>query len=70
MAESRKDRKEEAKGILAQFRASGLSQREFAKQQGVSVSTLTYWLRRERLEREIAGETALVAGARTRRPSL
>ncbi len=61
MAESKKDRKQEVRGILAQFHASGLSQREFAEQEGVSLSTLTYWLRRERLEREISGETTLVA---------
>ena len=65
MAEKRKDRKHEVRGILAQFHASGLTQCGFAKQEGVSLSTLTYWLRRERLEREIAGETALVAIAET-----
>ncbi len=69
MAEKTKGRKHEVRGILAQFHASGLSQREFAKQQGVSPSTLTYWLRRERLEREIAGETALVAVAEAPSPS-
>ncbi len=58
---TKKNRQEEARGILAQFHASGLTQREFAKQQGVPGSTLTYWIRRERLEREISGETALVA---------
>jgi len=62
MAKKMKDRKE-SRGILAQFHASGLTQREFAEQQEVSLSTLTYWLRRERLEREVAGETALVAVA-------
>ena len=63
MAENRTARKPEASGVLAQFHASGLNQREFAEQEGVPLSTLTYWLRRERLEREIAGETALVAVA-------
>ena len=57
--------KQEVKSILAQFHASGLSQREFAHQKGVAVSTLSTWLRRERLEREVAGETALVAVAET-----
>ena len=60
MAEKR-DRKKEARGILAQFRASGLTQREFAEQQGVSASTLAYWIRRERLEKKLQGETTLVA---------
>jgi hypothetical protein len=61
MAQKKKVGKPEVRGILAQFHASGLTQREYAKQEGVPVSTLTYWLRRERLERELAGETTLVA---------
>ena len=69
MAESKKARTQEVRGILAQFHASALSQREFAKQEGVALSTLTYWLRRERLEREIAGSTALVAVAEAPSPS-
>jgi transcriptional regulator with XRE-family HTH domain len=55
------ERRQRARGILAQFKESGLSQREFAAQEGVSASTLAYWIRRERLEQEIRGETALVA---------
>lgn len=61
MARKKKDRQQKAQGILAQFHASGLSQREFAEQQGVPGSTLAYWIRRERLEAELKGETALVA---------
>ena len=61
MAEKKKAGKKESRGVLVQFHASGLSQRQFAEQEGVPLSTLVYWLRRERLEREIAGETALVA---------
>ncbi len=56
----RESRQKAARGILAQYRASGLTQRKFAKQEGVSLSTLTYWLRRERLERKIADDGALV----------
>ncbi|MGE3164366.1 MAG: hypothetical protein AB7O52_05650 [Planctomycetota bacterium] len=52
-----------ATGILEQYRTSGLSQREFADREGVSASTLAYWLRRERLERQARGKTALVAVA-------
>jgi hypothetical protein len=51
----------EVRGILAQFRASGLTQRAFAKQEGVSLSSLSYWLHKERLEQELGGDTALVA---------
>jgi transcriptional regulator with XRE-family HTH domain len=60
MAE-KKSRRQEVRGILAQLEQSGLSQKEFAQREGISTSTLQYWLRRERLEREIAGETTLVA---------
>ncbi len=56
-------RREEVRGILAQFRQSGLTQRRFAKQEGVTLSSLVYWLKRERLEQEISGGTALVAVA-------
>ncbi len=55
------NRRQEVRGILAQLERSGLTQREFAEREGISTSTLQYWLRRERLEREISGETALVA---------
>ena len=65
MEQGRSKRRKRARGILAQFKKSGLSQREFAEQEGVSLSTLSYWLRRERLEKELRGETALVAVAPT-----
>ena len=61
MGQDKAERRQQARGILEQFKASGLSQREFAEREGVSASTLAYWLRRERLEAEIQGETALVA---------
>ena len=61
MAEKKKSGKHGPRGILAQYRSSGLTQREFADREGVPLSTLTYWHRRERLERKVAGETTLVA---------
>lgn len=51
----------DVRGILAQLEASGLSQREFGEREGIPSSTLAYWIRRERVEREARGETALVA---------
>ena len=63
MAEKKKHGKKESRGILAQFHASGLTQRQFAEQEGVPLSTLSYWIRRDRLERKISGDTTLVAVA-------
>ena len=63
MSEKKKPVRPEVRGIVAQFHASGLSQREFAEQEGVPASTLAYWIRRERLERQLRGDTALVAVA-------
>ena len=46
---SRRRRTEsEADAILARYWESGLTQRVFARQAGMSVSTLQYWLRRAR----------------------
>lgn len=67
MAEKKKSGKQESRGILAQFHASGLTQRQFAEEEGVPLSTLSYWIRRERLERKVAGETALVAVTKERK---
>ena len=60
MPRAKDERRNEVHGILAQFQKSGLTQRAFAKQEGVSLSTLTYWIRRDRLEQEIKGTTSLV----------
>jgi transposase-like protein len=38
---------EEREQILAAYRGSGLSQREFAAQNGVSVSSLVLWMRQK-----------------------
>lgn len=61
MAGKKRSSKRERGGILSQYRASGLTQREFAEREGVAISTLSYWLRRERVESELTGDTALVA---------
>jgi transposase-like protein len=38
---------EEADGILGEYAKSGLTQRVFARETGIGVSTLQYWLRRK-----------------------
>ena len=60
MPRAKEPRRKEVRGILAQFQKSGLTQRAFAEQQCVSLSTLTYWIRRDRMEQEIRGTTSLV----------
>lgn len=45
--------KEEASRLVAEWKASGLSARVFATQEGVPVSTLYQWARRSRTERVI-----------------
>jgi len=39
---------DEIQALLSSYRSSGLTQREFADQNRLSFSTLTYWLRRYR----------------------
>lgn len=34
--------------VLAAYRASGMTQKAFCREHGISLSTLGYWLRRER----------------------
>ena len=69
MPRAKEHRRNEVRGILAQFRKSGLTQRAFAKQEGVSLSTLTYWIRRDRLEQEIRDTSSLVEVAPPAPPS-
>ena len=38
----------QARAILDQFKRSGLTQRAFAKQIGISKNTLSFWVRREK----------------------
>lgn len=54
-------RSEEILKILERYRKSGLSQPAFSKRHGVAVSTLQYWLRKER-----DGQFAAVRPTRTR----
>ena len=54
-------RRKKPSGIRAQLEASGLTQREFAEREGISTSTLTYWLRREKLEAEIEAREETLA---------
>ena len=62
MAQSKRgSSRKQRQSLIAQMKSSGLSQREFAEREGVPLSTLTYWMRRERLEKELAGDTELVA---------
>lgn len=64
MVAKRRSRRGSA-GIEEQLRASGLTQREFSEREGIPQSTLTYWLRKDRLEgalkRSKAARTTLVA---------
>lgn len=46
--------------ILADYRASGLSQVRFCRERGLSVSTLGYWLRRSRADAGPADEARLL----------
>lgn len=67
MSVDRKKRNE-VRGILAQLESSGLSQREFAEREGISTSTLAYWIRREKLESKLRQETELVEVAAPEAP--
>ena len=53
-------KRNEVRGILAQLEASGLSQREFAEREGISASTLAYWIRREKVENKLRQDSELV----------
>ena len=55
MAKSPRHRTEaEIRRLVRAYRASGLSQREFAEQEGIAVSTLSYWNRKFPLEKSSA----------------
>lgn len=41
---------EERTGVLAKYRASGKTQKQFCKDEGVAVATLTLWLGKSRRE--------------------
>ena len=63
MPRKKQARKQKPASVEAQLQESGLTQRQFAEREGVPLSTLTYWLRRERLERQSREEPTLVAVA-------
>ena len=48
MKERRHRSREEVRRILDELKESGLPQVEFARSRGLSVSTISYWRRRER----------------------
>lgn len=43
---------EERKAIVREYRQGGKTQREFAQEAGISLATLTKWLREERCQSE------------------
>ena len=51
----RKRSREEWREIVAEYRASGLTQREFTAMAGVTLSSLARWLQRFREEEESGG---------------
>lgn len=52
---------EEREQLLAGYRRSGLTQREFASRHGVSLSSLVLWLRQQRRMTNAAGRAPLIA---------
>jgi len=50
MARSRRRSASEGAELVERYAASGVSQREFAEREGVTVSTLQYWLRKSRAD--------------------
>ena len=59
----RRRSKTEIRKILGEYRRSGLSQQRFCERRGVALSTLTYWLSRERKSNENRGTTVKPARA-------
>jgi transposase-like protein len=53
---SAKDRKR----LLRRYERSGVSQKQFAREQSVPISTLSYWVRRSRRESEVDAPAAVV----------
>ena len=52
---------EEIAALLDEYRSSGQTQSAYARSRGLSLSTLTYWLRRSRVEGRPAAPQRLVA---------
>ena len=45
---SNEDRIEYRRQVLADYRASGMTQKAFCRKHGIALSTLGYWLKRDR----------------------
>jgi hypothetical protein len=43
-------RRSESNKLLADYRASGLTQKHWCKERGIGIASLRYWLKREREE--------------------
>ena len=56
MKKSRRRSASEGAELVARYMSSGLTQLEFAKRNGVTVSTLQYWLRKKKTGGETAEE--------------
>lgn len=55
-----KERDERRAELLSAFRESSMTQKAFCREHGLPLSTLQYWLNRERKRSRTIGETQLV----------
>jgi hypothetical protein len=60
MANRKKSRSDYWRGLLERWSASGLSQRRFCEERGISLSTFTYWRRRLRGESEVESQVPFI----------
>ena len=51
---SNEERNEYRRQVVAEYQASGMTQKAFCREHGVALSTLGYWLKRERESRDTA----------------
>ena len=58
--EKKQGREERRREVCGEYRASGKTQKAFCEENGVALSTLTYWLRKERKAKERKTEQAMV----------
>ena len=57
---TKEERTEKREAILQQFHKSGLTQKAFCETRGVALSTLQYWLGRERKKSRVQSSPDLV----------